>query len=193
MPSEMLLATLRLIWTALDRLHLTAALMGGLAVAVWQHPRATRDVDLLVHLGPADLDSVLEALGQAGFRPKREPPVLTLGRLRILQMLHTPPGTFVDFQVDLLLADCEYQREALARRVAMSLPGFDVPLQVLSCEDLILHKLIAGRILDRADVVALLRANHDTLDLAYIRSWAERLQVTAHWDASQREALSKEN
>src|SRR5262245_20609438 len=106
MASEMILATLRRVWTCLAQAQVSAALMGGLALSVWQHPRATRDIDLLVHLGTNDIDTVLEALRRAGFRPKRDPAVLTLGRLRIVQLLFTPPGTFVDLQVDVLLADC---------------------------------------------------------------------------------------
>jgi len=39
---------------------------------------------------------------------------------------------------------------------------------VLACEDLILHKLMAGRIIDRADAAALLRANRGALDLDYL-------------------------
>jgi len=37
------------------------------------------------------------------------------------------------------------------------LPGLDIPIAILNCEDVILHKLIAGRIIDRADAAMLLR------------------------------------
>ena len=41
----------------------------------------------------------------------------------------------------------------------MELSGLDVTLDVLACEDLLLHKLLAGRVIDRVDAAALIRAN----------------------------------
>ena len=41
--AELLLEVLGSAWRTLDRLGLPMALMGGLAVAVWKHVRATRD------------------------------------------------------------------------------------------------------------------------------------------------------
>jgi hypothetical protein len=42
---------------------------------------------------------------------------------------------------------------------------------------LILHKLLAGRLIDRVDAAALLRANRPAVDLAYLLRWAEELDV----------------
>ena len=62
--------------------------------------------------------------------------------------------------------------------------GFEVNL--LACEDLILHKLLAGRMIDLADAAALLRANRATIDLAYLRQWIEANQLNSDlarvWD-----------
>ena len=60
----------------------------------------------------------------------------------------------------------------MQRRIPVQLPDLDVQVAVLTCEDLILHKLLAGRIIDRADAAALLRANRESLDLGYLRRWA---------------------
>jgi hypothetical protein len=50
---------------ALDQGHVDYALVGGLAVAVWGAPRATKDVDLLIL--PEDLDRAKAALRPAGY------------------------------------------------------------------------------------------------------------------------------
>lgn len=42
-----------------------------------------------------------------------------------------------------------------------------------------LHKLLAGRILDRVDAAALLRANRSLLDFDYLMRWSGRLSLTA--------------
>lgn len=179
--AEVVLRALRHVWASLEQLHLPMAVMGGLALSVWKHVRATQDVDLLVGLGPLDDRAVLETLQQQGFRTKRQPPVLALGALRIVQLLYEPPGSFLELQVDLLLADSEFPRQALARRIPARLPDLDLELFVLSCEDLILFKLLAGRILDKLDVAALLRANRAALDLAYLEGWVRQLSLASDW------------
>jgi hypothetical protein len=44
--------------------------------------------------------------------------------------------------------------------------------------DLLILKLLANRMIDRADVVALLQANHEQLDFPYLNRWTERLSLT---------------
>ena len=177
MAGELLLATLRHVWASLNALKLDMALMGGIAVAAWHHLRNTRDVDLLVAVSPAQLANVLRELAGAGFRPIHEPPLVRLGESSLVQLSFQPPGRFIDVRVDLFLAETEFHESALARRVAVDLPGMDMPVFILSCEDLILFKLSAGRLLDRADCAHLLRENRDTIDVGYLNAWTARLQL----------------
>jgi len=178
MHPEAVLQSLRHVWVTLDRLKVPMAVTGGLALATWKHVRATRDVDLLVDLGGNNLDQLIEHLRAAGLRPKRTPPVTSLGQLDVLPLLYEPPEAFVELQIDLLLAKSEYHRAALRRRVPTQLPNLGIGIAVLACEDLILHKLLAGRLIDRADAAALLRANQDSLDWGYLARWARELAVT---------------
>jgi hypothetical protein len=64
----------------------------------------------------------LATLGANGFRPKRTPPVITIGDHRFIQFLYTPPDEFYDVQFDLLLAETELQKSAIARRVPGEVP-----------------------------------------------------------------------
>ena len=50
-------------------------------------------------------------------------------------------------------------------------------IDVVSCEDLIVLKLLACRILDRVDVAELLKANRDTLDFPYLARWVGQLRL----------------
>ena len=189
MAGELLLSALRHIWAALGTLKIDAALMGGLAVAAWNHVRNTRDVDLLVRVQPGDEAQFLRLMTDAGCKFLREPPFLMLGPSRILQMSYEPPGRFIDLRIDLFFAESEYQELALSRRVELQLPGMDDSLFMLSCEDLILFKLHAGRILDRSDCAYLLRFNRDTLDVQYIVQWVHNLQLTSEFAEIWREAF----
>ena len=192
MAGSVVLKGLRHVWVTLDQLGFPLALMGGLALSIWKHVRATRDIDLLISLGQADVEFVLAELSRAGIRTKHQPPVLDLHSVRIIQLLYEPPESFTDLQIDLLLVESEYHERALARRVSAHVAEIDLDIQVLSCEDLVLHKLIAGRIIDKADAVALLRANRKTLDLGYLSSWVSRLQLDSEWFEIRREAFGDE-
>lgn len=176
MPGEVVLAALGHVWLTLQPLSVPMAVMGGLALATWKVVRATRDVDILVGIGAGEVAPILSRLSAVGVRPKRSPPVNELGELKVVQLQYEVPEAFVEVQVDLLLGASEYHRAALARRTPVQLPDLDFSIAVLACEDLILHKLLAGRVIDRVDVAGLLRANRGALDFGYLGRWADRLQ-----------------
>lgn len=192
MAADLLLQALRHVWAALEPLRIPMAVMGGLAVSAWQHMRATHDVDLLIGVGGTDIGLILERLTQAGVRLKHEPPILTLGPFRVLQVLYEPPGAYLDLQIDLLLGDSAYHQTALSRRVPVKLPDADFEVPVLSCEDLMVHKLLAGRMIDRADVAALLRVNRASLDLGYLAHWVAEMNLAADFAEVWEEALPGE-
>ena len=55
-----------------------------------------RDVDLLVSIKRSDEPELLNHLKSAGINPLREPPALTIGESRILQLAYEPPDRFLD-------------------------------------------------------------------------------------------------
>jgi hypothetical protein len=178
MAGKVVLQVLRHVWSNLSTLPYPLALMGGLALAFWQRNRTTADVDVLIGVDHNSIGSVLETLQRAGMRPKREPALLDLGSVRIVQLLYEPSGVFVEIQVDLLLAESAFHQQALARRVPARLEGLDNELFVVSCEDLLLFKLSAGRIIDRADAAELLRLHRSSLDFAYLGIWVIQLNLS---------------
>jgi hypothetical protein len=161
-------------------------------MAAWNHIRATRDVDLLIAVDPPAIDPILNVLRSHGCRPKKLPPIVAVGEHHFIQLLYTPPESFYDVQFDLLLAESELQKSAIARRVRRNVPGVSRPIDVLHCDDLILFKLVAGRIIDRADSAMLLRENRDTIDLQYIQAWVTRLNLSAELAAIWAEAFPGE-
>jgi len=189
MPGDTVLQTLRHVWQTLKPMNVPVAVVGGLALAAWKHVRATQDIDLLLGVDAADIEPILQHLLAAGLRPKRSPPAIVLGGLELVQLLYEPPEAFMDLQVDLLLGNSEYHRNALSRRIPTKLPGLDIEIAVLACEDLVLLKLLAGRLIDRADAVALLHANRNAIDLNYLNHWADRLNLREAFDEVQKEAF----
>lgn len=181
MPTEVVNALLRT-QSVLDDLGIAHAVMGGLAVAAWDHVRATDDVDLLISVAAPDWPSlVAEFESRDGFRRKLVEPILDFGGEHVLQLMYQPRGKFFDFQIDLFLAESEFHHEALTRRTPFELPDGSATIPILTREDLILFKLTAARIIDRRDVASIVSQAPNAIDYAYLRSWIERLQLANVW------------
>ena len=192
MASDTVRGVLEYVWKTLEPLRLPMALMGGLSLAAWGHIRGTRDVDLLIAIDRSAIDAVIAALAAQGCRPKKSPPLLTIGDHCFVQFLYSPPESFFDVQFDLLLAESELQQSAIRRRVNRQIPGITQDIQVLSCEDLILFKLLAGRVIDRADAAMLLRENRDEIDLPYLVHWVKRQRLELEYAEIWGEAFPDE-
>ena len=80
--------------------------------------------------------------------------------------------------LDLMLAESDFQKTALDRRVARDVPGIEGAIDILSCEDMLLFKLLSGRLIELADAAMLFRENQD-LDQRYLSEWLGRLSMTA--------------
>lgn len=78
--------------------------------------------------------------------------------------------------VDFILADSEYLRTALVRRRLVAFGSLQVP--ILTVEDLIVLKTLAGRLQDQADLEKI-RARQEELgvDWDYVERWKTKLEL----------------
>jgi len=163
-------STLRALGDLLDRLGIRWVLIGALAANRYRtSPRLTQDVDLLLADAGPGIDALETALRTAGWDTQRASPEAELIRLR-----HPRYGI-----ADLLFAGTDYQHEAIRRARQESFDDVARAL-VLTAEDVIVHKLIAGRAQDIADIDAILAAKFP-LDESYIERWAAYWDVDALW------------
>ncbi len=177
MVIEALRQTLLELVDTLAARRLQYAIMGGIAVAAWEYLRVTRDVDVLVAIDQSRIAGAVEHFRAAGFHTRRNPPVFDVGGHKFIQLFREPRDLFLEIRVDLMLATSEFQQVALQRRTMLELPGLASKVAVVTCEDLIILKLLAGRIIDRSDVAALLKANRNHFDLEHLVHWATRLAL----------------
>ena len=125
-------------------------IVGGYAVAFHARPRATKDLDLLLRATSENLERAAAALARFGA------PANVVTATRSLQ-----PSEIVYFgqpplRIDLLQTlDGVVTDEVFAR--AVSGHWQDVPIRVISLDDLIANKKAAGRPQDLADVRVLER------------------------------------
>jgi hypothetical protein len=177
MLPESIHKTLLHVWKTLRPLKHPTALLGGAALTFWRHARFTKDVDFLLAVRQGEIDQVVAALRQARVVPRRYPPPVPLDGIDLVQFDYQLPDSFVEVRVDLQFAKDEYFQQLLDRRVSQKLADEEEPVDIVACEDLILLKLSAGRIIDRSDAAYLLRINGRVLDLEYLLRWAKKLRV----------------
>jgi len=147
----------------LEEEGLPYVILGGLAVQHWGEPRLTRDVDVTVLAG-ADVEGfVRRVLGR--FRPRIPDAHAFALRSRVVLVRATN-----GYPVDLSLGIPGYESAVMARAVTVTRPGCR-PLRLISCEDLIVHKCVAGRPRDLEDVESILLRQRGRLDLRYVRRW----------------------
>ena len=95
---------------------------------------------------------------------------------------------------DSLLAELERRHDRPIRTPALTTVGVDCPeiqlhVEAVTCEDLILFKLLAGRRIDEADVGALILANRDHIDYKYLRTWLSQNARVGRWGMCRRLAF----
>jgi hypothetical protein len=129
---------------ALEAAGMEYALVGGLAVAVWGAPRATKDIDLLV---PANaVDGVKGVARQRGFTFEAEPMKFRDGTE--LRRLSKVEGTDL-LTLDLMIVNADLESAWRSRRRVPTLRG---ELWVVSREALIDMKARAARAQDLFDI-----------------------------------------
>ena len=125
-------------------------LVGGHAVAVHGHPRATKDLDVFVRPTAANAERVLRALTAFG---------APLGQLGIGQADFSRPGSTIQLgvapvRIDLLTSIDGIDFDAAqCDHASLSLEGRSIP--VIGLAALLANKRASGRPQDLADIAAL--------------------------------------
>lgn len=169
---SVLVQTLTTLITEFNQRGFNYALAGGWAYSALVEPRATTDIDLLM---------LVE-------QPSRERIHSLVSPLFDSTVVHPAPMVFQGMSIwrcvgirreqevviDLLLANSEYLRSALARRRMVAFGTLRVP--ILTIEDLVVLKTLAGRLQDQADLENI-RARQGELhvDWNYVEEWKARL------------------
>lgn len=159
-------ALLERLGNLLDRYHIPYMIIGGQAVLLYGEPRFSKDVDLTLGLEPTQVGTLLEALKSAHIQPLVEDPQGFVQTTCVLPCQDPETG----FRLDFVFSFSDYERQAL-QRVRRTLVG-KTPVAFASVEDLIIHKMVAGRPRDLEDVKGILIKN-PTLDSRYLHRWLE--------------------
>jgi hypothetical protein len=140
--------------------------IGGQAVLLYGEPRLTRDIDITLGMGVNGLDKIKKIIKAIGLKILVEKEKGFVERNMVLPTIDKKSGIRVDF----IFSFSSYARQAIER-------GKDIKLgrtlvKFASLEDVVIHKVIAGRARDLEDVKSILLKNLK-YDLVYIEKWLE--------------------
>jgi len=162
----------------LESLGIRYAVGGSLASSTHGLLRATEDGDLIAELDLSQLKKLATALGPAWYAEVSQmESALRAGRA--FNLIHM--GTALKFDVFPASSDFDATQIERAQFIRLKLDGA-TPCRVTTPEDVLLAKLRwyreGGEVSERqwSDVVGLITSN-DTLDTAYLDTWAARLRV----------------
>lgn len=145
--------------------------IGGQAVLLHGLPRATLDIDITLGVDIEAFGRVLDAAGKIGLDPIPEDPEVFARRTMVLPAKDGDSGIRVDFIFSFL----PYERQAIERATAVAIDG--VPVRFASVEDLVIHKMFAGRPRDLEDVRGVL-VRHPECDREYVERWLAEFEGT---------------
>lgn len=153
---------------AFQRSSIPYMVIGGQAVLQYGEPRLTRDIDITLGVDIDRASDILLLIQQIGLRAAVDDVV---GFVKKTNVLPVSEGT-TGIRVDLLFSFTPYEREAIKR--AMPIRVGNSLIQYATVEDVIIHKIVAGRPRDIDDVKGMV-ARHPNYDVVYIERWLHAL------------------
>jgi predicted nucleotidyltransferase len=164
-PPDALTRLLAELTYGLESRQIPFMLIGGQAVLLHGRPRLTDDVDATLGVGPDQLARVLEACAAIGLEPLPADVPGFVADTFVLPTRHAASA----MRVDLIFSTLPYEAEAIRRAIRVPIGGVEVPFA--TAEDLLVHKLFAGRPRDLEDAVGVMRRQGAAIDWEYVTRW----------------------
>ncbi len=138
--------------------------IGGQAVLLYGEPRLTRDIDITLGIGPEKAGEIVTLAGELGLRILVEDALAFAKSTFVLPCKEEGSGIRVDF----IFSQSSYEEEAIRRARTVGLKNGEA--RFASLEDVLIHKIIAGRPRDLEDARRILIKN-TTFEMDYILRW----------------------
>ena len=148
----------------LERRNISYMLIGGQAVLLYGEPRLTRDIDITLGVDVDKLNNIISLVDDLCLKILSDNIETFVRETMVLPVVHEETGIRIDF----IFSFSPYERQAIekARKVRM----LDQDVYFAAPEDVIIHKIVAGRPRDIEDVRGILLKMPE-IDIAYIRQW----------------------
>jgi len=148
----------------LKRRNIPYMLIGGQAVLLYGEPRLTRDIDITLGVDVDKLEDIISMANDLALKILPENIKSFVSKTMVLPAIHEETGIRVDF----IFSFSPYEQQAIAQAKKVRMRNQDVFFA--APEDVVIHKIVAGRPRDVEDVRGILLRMPD-IDLPYIRKW----------------------
>lgn len=156
--------------TALKDRHIPYMIIGGQAVLLYGEPRFTRDIDITLGVNVDSLEEVLSIANELSLKPLPQDIKSFVSQTMVLPVLDEASSIRIDF----IFSFTPYEAEAIKRARKILLMGVEVSFA--SPEDVIIHKIFAGRPRDLEDVRIIILKNPE-IDKQYIQEWLKEFDA----------------
>jgi hypothetical protein len=138
-------------------------LFGAQAAIVWGSPRLSADVDITAQIEATAVEPFVSSMKRRGFD-------LTFSDAEFLEQTHVLPFVHRNTRMplDVVMAGPGLEADFLERAIMVAIQGSSIP--VISPEDLIITKILAGRAKDIEDVRSVSHEQRTSLDVNRIRT-----------------------
>ena len=175
MISNAILEALKRAIKVMEKEDVDYCLFGGLAMQVYKRIRATRDVDLMATVNKKKITNFISRMEKAGFKFDRKKGTVRIRDFELLRFIYADEALGLEIFVDLVTTTTEFQKIVLLRKQRLDFLG--VAVNIASCEDLILLKILGNRPIDIADAQGLIEENIKDLNKIYLGKRAKELGV----------------
>jgi len=138
--------------------------IGGQAVLIYGEPRLTKDIDITLGVGVSKLNEINSIVKKLNLKILVDENFVQ--NTMVLLVIDEKIGIRVDFIFSFSL----YEKQAIKR--ATDIKFGNTIVKFASLEDLVIHKIIAGRAIDIEDVRSIILKNPD-YDAEYIKRWLQ--------------------
>ena len=160
------------IGASLTKQGLPYMIIGGQAVLLYGEPRLTRDIDVTLGVDIDHLKELLTVVRELSLKPIPEDVDSFVQNTLVLPALDEASGIRVDF----IFSFTPYEQEAIKRSRKITMMGQEVSFA--SPEDVIIHKIFAGRPRDIEDARTIILKNPD-IDTKYIKNWLKEFDASS--------------
>ncbi len=138
---------------------------------LYGEPRLTRDIDVTVGIDSKELPLLLKVVKKANLQILSEKPENFVKETMVLPTKDEKSGIRVDF----ILSFTPYERQAIERAKPVQIGA--TKIDFASPEDVIIHKMFAGRPRDLEDIKGILIKQSEIND-DYIENWLKEFDQT---------------
>ena len=151
----------------LNKAKIPYMVIGGQAVLLYGEPRLTKDIDITLGIGIDGFEKVAKIVTGLILKILVDNPKEFVKKTFVLPTKDENTGIRIDF----IFSFSPYERQAIEKAINVKFGKTNVRFAAL--EDVVIHKVIAGRARDIEDIKSILLKNPN-YNIEYIKNWLKK-------------------